>query len=276
MENNTHEIILNTLNMPRLLDCDIITAYEEFIHVDRTADFSVLLYVFEGAMYVTEDETDYELKKGGLLFLKQGVHHFGKRPVPKGTRWFYAHFICEETSLAEYDGSSAYGEYSLRLPKSCSELTASETESALTKLSRSFQGNEGNIGWKKNIRLFELLTELALDENSRPVTLSDRIAGFLARNTDKPFTRELLEKQFFLSYSYMSSVFRSEKGVTLGRYHDKLRMKEACRLLRSTSLSVGEIAARTGFSDVLYFSRRFHELVGTTPTAHRRDSQRRY
>ena len=55
MENTTANILLDGLHLPELIDCDILTASENFFHMDRTADFNVLICVTDGAMYVTED-----------------------------------------------------------------------------------------------------------------------------------------------------------------------------------------------------------------------------
>jgi AraC family transcriptional activator of pobA len=44
---------------------------------------------------------------------------------------------------------------------------------------------------------------------------------------------------------------------------------EAARLLRFSDLSVGEIAARVGFEDPLYFSRAFKRRYGVAPTGYR-------
>jgi AraC family transcriptional regulator, arabinose operon regulatory protein len=40
-------------------------------------------------------------------------------------------------------------------------------------------------------------------------------------------------------------------------------------LLDTTGLSVKEVAARVGYDDPLYFSRRFHAEHGTSPSAYR-------
>ena len=47
------------------------------------------------------------------------------------------------------------------------------------------------------------------------------------------------------------------------------RMLEAARLLRFTSLAVGEVAFRAGYSDQLYFSRAFKRHYGEPPVAYR-------
>jgi AraC family transcriptional activator of pobA len=47
------------------------------------------------------------------------------------------------------------------------------------------------------------------------------------------------------------------------------RMLEAARLLRFTSLTVGEVAFRAGYHDQLYFSRAFKRHYGEPPVAYR-------
>ena len=78
-----NEIVLCNSSMPVMGVCDLCAAPEPFFHADRTVDFHVLIYVIEGVGYVTEEETDYEIHPGELLFLKSGIRHLGKREIPK-------------------------------------------------------------------------------------------------------------------------------------------------------------------------------------------------
>jgi len=64
-------------------------------------------------------------------------------------------------------------------------------------------------------------------------------------------------------------------GLSPNRYLTAVRLREARRLLVETGLSIGEIAERVGYSDPLYFSRRFRSDVGVTARAYRRTHQRR-
>ena len=53
----------------------------------------------------------------------------------------------------------------------------------------------------------------------------------------------------------------------------RLRIGEACRLLVETHRTIGEIAATTGFTDTLYFYRRFRIETGVTAGEYRRNHQ---
>ena len=72
----------------------------------------------------------------------------------------------------------------------------------------------------------------------------------------------------------MAAVFKKEKGMTMQQYHNAMRMEEACRLLCSTLMRVGDIADRLGFTDMLYFSRCFHNYTGKSPSRYRKESAR--
>lgn len=61
-------------------------------------------------------------------------------------------------------------------------------------------------------------------------------------------------------------LFRSVFSTTPGLYITELRMKKAQNLLKSGSLSIGEIAWRCGYDDQNYFSRAFKKHIGMTPT----------
>ena len=58
-------------------------------------------------------------------------------------------------------------------------------------------------------------------------------------------------------------------GGTPGEYLTLLRMQRACELLACTDYTVRNIAREVGYSDQLYFSRRFHLEMGCTPTNYR-------
>lgn len=259
-----NEIIYNNTSMPVVSGCGLLAASEPFYHIDRTAKFNVMIYVFEGAIYVTEEETDFEVAKGGLIFLKNGVHHFGKREIPRGTRWLYAHFY--------FDESPVYESIFSPLPKHLEGLSGSETENRLMSFCDFISSEDGASDRYINLRFAELLSFLAFDrrECAPPSRLSDRICTYLSGNISAPFCAKAIEGEFFLSYKRLAAVFKEETGMSMQQYHDSLKMAEARRLLSSTLMSVGEVAMAAGYSDPLYFSRRFHELTGSSPTEYRR------
>lgn len=260
-------ISIDELRLPQVSDCDILTASENFCHMDRTAEFNVLIYVTDGAMYVTEDEQDYQISAGELLFLKRGVRHYGKRETLRGTRWVYAHFFLPENKLGAAQP--------LVLPKKTSCLAGSGAEEKLYRLCECFHSADPLKNLRGNALLYEILLDI-VSEQPAGESLSEKICAFLDGQTDKEFSKDLLSGSFYLSYSYLAAEFKREVGISMGQYHNAARMKKACHLLRSTLMSVGEIAYSLGFSDMLYFSRKFHAFAGVSPTDYRKRAQMKY
>lgn len=305
MENPTANIFLDGLHLPDLLDCDILTASENFFHMDRTADFNVLICVTDGAMYVTEDGRDYEIPAGGLLFLRSGLRHYGRRETPRGTRWFYAHFRLPEPPHAPFaeaaaetgTGANAAGTGgaaptqtpdgaflraaspaetmvpALMLPKQCA-LPAGATEQ-MERLCALLRGSSPLHRLRAGALFYELLLRIGEGQPEEPRPI-DAVCAYLTEHAREPFNKERTAANFLMSYSRLAALFKQEKGIPMGEYHNRARMEEACRLLRSTLLPVGEVADRLGFADPLYFSKKFRAFAGLSPAAYRRLSQQKY
>jgi two-component system response regulator YesN len=64
--------------------------------------------------------------------------------------------------------------------------------------------------------------------------------------------------------------FREAMGMTCTDYTALERIRVAKRLLTEDDLLVKEVAYRVGFENPNYFSRRFKEMEGRTPTSYRR------
>lgn len=74
------------------------------------------------------------------------------------------------------------------------------------------------------------------------------------------------------SHAHFRKLFRECTGMTLVSYLTFLRVRHACHLLAeegNAELSLSEVALRSGFSDVHYFSRVFHRETQMTPRHYR-------
>lgn len=265
-----NQIVLSNTVLPVVSSCDYLAAQEPFLHADRIADFHVMIYVTDGCIPVTEGNIDYEICPGELFFLKSGIRHFGKKEVSRGTRWHYVHFYLDNCTNCEKQDCP--NSLQITLPKILRNLSGTSLENQVFEFTKSYHSEDSLDIWNRNQRFFQLLTVMAhyAKKEQVPVNLSDRIAQYLIRQYNQPFSAKDLEQQFFLSYKRMAAVFKKEKGMTMQQFHTNIRMEAACKLLRSTLLPVGEISREVGYADMLYFSRCFHAVMGISPTQYRR------
>lgn len=258
-----NEIIICNGDMPCLLSSGHLSAHEPFYHADRIVDFNVLIYCIKGTIFVTEEDIDYELCGGDMLFLKSKLHHFGKKEIKKGAEWMYAHFcISSKKKSCEI----------LELPKIMRNMSGTEAASLFERLIEYGNTDLFENNWYKHSVLFSLLSEIALYNRKiqKPRTIIDEICKFLTENSTKSFTAASLVDRFYLSYKYMAYMFKKSMGMTMQQFHTKVRIEQACNLLDSSMLTIGEIANKIGYSDMLYFSRIFKRETGYTPTDFRR------
>jgi AraC-like DNA-binding protein len=72
-----------------------------------------------------------------------------------------------------------------------------------------------------------------------------------------------------VSSSYYFALFKKETGYAPIDFFIHLRMRRACLLLETTTLSVKEIADALGYDDAFYFSRLFKSVTSMAPTDYR-------
>lgn len=69
---------------------------------------------------------------------------------------------------------------------------------------------------------------------------------------------------------HFTRVFQRVTGLSPGRFLSAMRLHEAKRLLRTTSMSIIDISVQVGYASVGTFSSRFKASVGLSPTEYRR------
>ena len=92
----------------------------------------------------------------------------------------------------------------------------------------------------------------------------------VATNYHRPLSVAGLATRAGLSASQLQREFRRLFNITVGDYILWLRLLMARRRLRSTTDTIGRIAAECGFYDQAHFTRAFKKHTGQTPLAYRR------
>ncbi|OXM16974.1 response regulator transcription factor [Paenibacillus herberti] len=75
--------------------------------------------------------------------------------------------------------------------------------------------------------------------------------------------------RYSMNYSYFSSLFKKETGMTFTSFLTKIRMEEACRLLRDPTQRVKEVAESVGYDNAHHFSRAFKNVYRFSPNQFR-------
>lgn len=96
--------------------------------------------------------------------------------------------------------------------------------------------------------------------------LCNKVIGYIRQNyADPSLSVSEVAAHFQLHPTYLGSVFKRVQHTSLLQYISEVRIGEARKLLRETNLKISEIAEKTGFSDIYYFSKRFKKISGCSP-----------
>lgn len=101
----------------------------------------------------------------------------------------------------------------------------------------------------------------------RPVRLAKQ---YIRNHYNEQITLEEVSDVVGLSTSYFSALFKKETGEGFAKYLIGIRMEEAKRLLRESSLSIGVICNTVGYNDTKHFTHTFEKTAGLKPSAYRK------
>ena len=119
------------------------------------------------------------------------------------------------------------------------------------------------------ISLFERrMSEKPAEEEGRAI---NSITRYLQEHLSEELSLSVLAEEFHLNPQYISQLFKNEIGVNFLAYLTGIRMEKAKKLLLSSSLSVAEVAERSGYADYRVFTKAFKKSEGVTPSQYRRD-----
>lgn len=109
------------------------------------------------------------------------------------------------------------------------------------------------------------LSELLKKENTEHPFI-DEAVDYVKANFKKNINMAMVANQVSVNYTWFSEKFKEHMGMNFNEYLRKLRLEEACNLIKKDCYKVYEVAEKAGFSDVKYFMKTFKEETGLSPT----------
>lgn len=132
--------------------------------------------------------------------------------------------------------------------------------------------------------LFALFASLARAPEAERITLAGPLFAAANREELEPVVRYILDNMdgevrmseaarlAGMSETRFSRAFKRMSGHNFVDFMRKLRVAQACRLLRQTDLPVSAICFDVGFGNLSNFNRQFRAEVGVSPTTYRQNA----
>ncbi len=232
------------------------------IHRDRS-DVVVMEYVLSGLGYITVGDTLATVGQDQVYILHEGERHdyYADSEQPY------------EKVFLNVSGALAMELLSAYQLKERHVFPGGGTKPLFEEVLRLLRSADSEE--ERQLRLcglyMEILGRLRLDaaqEKHSPE--AQRLKRYMDERLGQMVSARELAEQIYRSPDYCQKLFKREYGTTPYDYQLRRKMRAACRLLASTTLPVGEIAARLGYEDAQYFSNLFRRKMGCSPREYRK------
>lgn len=237
-----------------------------------------LYFLISGGRRYFVGDTIYDVAAGDLVLIPENQLH---RTVATGYFERYVVYFSQEecASITGLVSEQALQQllYSgcLRLP----EEIARQVRQDLQQLERELGGNrcfrEGFCAHLLNDIFLCALRhgrkkEASQGENAEKI---QEVARHISRNYAQPITLEGAAELACMEKTYFSKRFKALTGFGFQEYLTQTRIRAAQELLRTSRLTVGEVAEACGFAGGNYFGDVFRRLVGMSPSQYRKNPE---
>ncbi|MCT4542141.1 MAG: AraC family transcriptional regulator [Vallitalea sp.] len=118
---------------------------------------------------------------------------------------------------------------------------------------------------RKSIQLFSKLNVMQHDN------IINKVKEYLNNNYDKDLSLEMIADYVYLSPGYLSTLFKTENGITVFDYLTNVRMEKAkLFLVENKNMKIQDIANMLGYNSSQSFIRYFKKYYNMTPNQFRK------
>jgi len=117
-----------------------------------------------------------------------------------------------------------------------------------------------------NVIMLRMLKKLAAEQTSQ---FQRSLEKYLEMNLSVNVSMEQVAAHMHMSSSHCERLCRRYYNCGVMTLHRRMRAKLACELLSMTTIPVGEIGHRVGFTDAAHFSKFFKNMMGVSPSTFR-------
>ncbi|MBR5537182.1 MAG: helix-turn-helix domain-containing protein [Clostridia bacterium] len=211
-----------------------------------------LITVTRGSGYISTGGKTVPLEPGGTAILPSGVEH---------NSWSDSDDFERISILGDFDRFFA-------LPSAAfvSDTPRGEARMLAELISANRYSNGEYAEALTNALVHFLLQNIRMENEMFRVVR--HIADTLSRDFDNSELNigQLLRSSGYAE-DYIRAQFKKITGKTPGRFLTEIRIKHACYMMEAygSVLTLNEIAEKCGYTDYVYFSKRFKEITGSTP-----------
>ena len=251
-------------------------------HSGRIARTNIMVLITSGSAIFSVNGQDYDICEGGFFFVVSG--EFYKIFTPSVCEYYFAHFTTDLTiNEEEKRDVFAYvrSPYAVPPPQEFVYLPRSQTFNAVTfaeissifaQISVQKQRSSLHLSLTLSTLFFRALLTISntLGENILVPSKIRTILDYINNNVTKNISLASVCENFKLSKQYVCRLFKEHLNSSVNDVILSHKMANACEYLDFSTLTITELAEKLGFDNIYYFSRKFKEFYGISPSEYRK------
>lgn len=247
--------------------------HAQLIH--RHEDVIELLYIMYGTGQYIVDGKVYPVQPGNLIICNEGVMH-GEAPYLKHCAESYC-LVLRELHVPDLPANTLSKLTDTPVYYFTEERAALEHMMLALHERRAYFAEEDAVCNLLANALLNLIYAKIVSRQKSDASIQrgneeffQNMIRFLDTHYQESLTLEQLGREFHISPSHLSHIFKTEIGLPPMKYLMNRKIGESQNLLMNTNLPVAEIGGQLGFNDSGHFSRTFKKYIGITPSEYRR------
>lgn len=249
------------------------------MHPTRIIESHELIFVKQGELDMWEQDQVFHLEAGQTLHLWPGRQHGSTKTMPLGLKFYWLHFEVEDPHGKDEHRLDDKFPPALKIP----QISTIQQPERLERLFRTFLDDQesGTLHpYAASLLTMLMLVEITQSSEERPAGADDLNVvatwahTYIRINYDRPITTSKVAYALGYSADYLGRIYRQVYGVTLTEAIHRRRVHMACHYLMDSSLTIEQIAQKSGYTDPDYFRRIFRRYMLISPGSYRDEYSR--
>ena len=233
--------------------------------------YQLIHFVLDGKGKLDINGKIFNLKKGDAFIIPEGVISYYEADKKEPWTYTWISFLGINSLMYAYQLMSKSKDiYIFR------NLNIEKYKNYILSIISLKKNPEVNY-FKINSILFNIIGNLFEDLeiekiSSQKISTIDEIKFFFDLNYPKKIRIADIAQNFGIHPNYLSRKFQEKFNSSPKSYIQNLKLKKACKLLRSTDIPISIISESLGFEDQFVFSRIFKKNFLISPLAYRKSN----
>lgn len=244
----------------------------EWMHLTRQLFDFELFVVTSGVLYITENDTEYAVKKGQYLLMPPLVWQHGYKSSDCSFYWL--HFYPSSSyDVVDSDNTNVeHDSLSITIP----EFGELQSYERMVVLMKQLQDSERRYGMKclNNFNTSVILSELSAqsisyskyNNSDNSSQLYNDIVDYITLNICTNLRVSDIADYFGYNEKYLTTYFKKWSKVSIKQFILQTKMEHAKAELSETNHSISQIGYNIGYADPHNFTNAFKKVTGLTPS----------